>query len=122
MPSTDEICQLEAVVLAELVRARKLSPTEVVEAVLGRLAALEPRLHAFCTPTPDAARAAARRLEQDIMAGKDVGPMAGVPLGIKDLILTRGVRTVSGSVAYADFVPDEDDIVVERLRAAGAIG
>ncbi len=122
MPNNDEICRLDAVALAGLVRARKLSPVEVVEAVLDRMQTLEPRLHAFCTPTPGVARADARRLERDIMAGKDVGPMAGVPLGIKDLVLTRGVRTVSGSLAYADFVPDEDDVVVERLRAAGAIG
>jgi len=122
MPKNDEICRLDAVALAGLVRARKLSPVEVVEAVLDRMQALEPRLHAFCTPTPDAARADARCLERDIMAGKDVGPMAGVPLWIKDLVLTRGIRTVSGSLAYADFVPDEDDVVVERLLAAGAIG
>jgi aspartyl-tRNA(Asn)/glutamyl-tRNA(Gln) amidotransferase subunit A len=121
MAKYDEICRLDAVTLAGLVRGRELSPVEVVDAVLDRMQMLEPRVHAFCTPTPDAARADARRLERDIMAGETVGPMVGVPLSIKDLVLTRGVRTVSGSVAYADFVPEEDDVVVERLREAGAI-
>ena len=82
---------------------------------------LEPHLHAFCTPTPDLARAEAKRIEQDIMRGDAIGPLAGVPVSIKDLIFTKGVRTVSGCVAYRDFVPDEDDIVVERLKAADAI-
>ena len=82
---------------------------------------LEPQLHAFCTPTPDLARAEARRIEQAIMRGDATGPLAGVPVSIKDLIFTKGIRTVSGCVAYRDFVPDEDDIVVERLKAADAI-
>ncbi len=119
--SDNEICRMDAVALARLVRDRRLSPVEVVDAVLARMERLEPELHAFCTPTPDAARAEARRLADRLASGADVGPLAGVPVGIKDLVATRGVRTVSGSHAYADFVPDEDDIVVERLKAADAI-
>src|SRR6185436_7013948 len=57
----------------------------------------------------------------DIAAGREVGPLAWVPTGVKDLIYTKGIRTASGSNAYADFVPDEDDVVVERITAAGAI-
>jgi aspartyl-tRNA(Asn)/glutamyl-tRNA(Gln) amidotransferase subunit A len=121
MASSDEICRLDAVALAGMVRAKTLSPVEIADAVLARMERLEPRLHAFCTPTPDLARAEARRVEAAIMAGQRVGPLAGVPVSIKDLILTRGVRTTSGSAAYADFVPDEDDVVVERLRAADAV-
>jgi aspartyl-tRNA(Asn)/glutamyl-tRNA(Gln) amidotransferase subunit A len=121
MDRAAEICRMDAVTLADRVRARQLSPVEVVEAVLDRMGRLEPVLHAFCTPTPDLARADARRIEAALMAGEAPGPLAGVPVSIKDLILTRGIRTVSGSVAYRDFVPDEDDVVVERLRAAGAV-
>ena len=55
------------------------------------------------------------------MAGEEVGPLAGVPVGIKDLVCTQGILTVSGSFAYKDFVPEEDDVVVERLRKAGAV-
>ncbi len=121
MASSAEICGMDAVTLAAHIRARRLSPVEVVDAVLDRMDRLEPILHAFCTPTPEAARADARRLEGQIMAGRPAGALAGVPVSIKDLLLTRGIPTVSGSVAYRDFVPDEDDIVVERLKAAGAV-
>lgn len=112
---------MDAVTIAQAVRQKKLSPVEVVDAHLARMDALEPKLHAFCTPTPDLARATAKRLERDIAAGKDVGPLAGVSVGIKDLVCTKGIPTVSGSIAYRDFVPDEDDVVVERLVAAGAV-
>ncbi len=119
--STNEICRMEATRLAGEIRARNLSAVEVVDAVLERMDRLEPTLHAFCTPTPDAAREAAKRIDGDLNAGRDAGPLAGVPVGIKDLVATKGVRTVMGSWAYADFVPDEDDVVVERLKGAGAI-
>ncbi len=121
MATTSEICELDAVTLADDVRSKRLSPVEVIDAVMGRMEKLEPILHAFCTPTLDAARADAKRIEADIAAGKDVGPLAGVPVGIKDLVATKGVRTASGSFAYKDFIPDEDDVVVERLKGAGAI-
>ncbi len=117
----NEICQMSAVDLAAQIRAKQVSPVEVIDAVLARMENLEPHLHAFCTPTPDLARAEAKRIEQDIMRGDAIGPLAGVPVSIKDLIFTKGVRTVSGGVAYRDFVPDEDDVVVERLKAADAI-
>ncbi len=116
-----ELCELDAITTARLVRERQVSPVAVTEAHIARMEALEPKLHAFCTPTPDLAREAARRLEQRIAAGEAVGPLAGVPVGIKDLVCTKGIRTVSGSFAYENFIPDEDDVVVERLKAADAI-
>jgi aspartyl-tRNA(Asn)/glutamyl-tRNA(Gln) amidotransferase subunit A len=119
--SNNEICRSDAVSLAGHIRAKRLSPVEVIDAVLERMDKLEPVLHAFCTPTPDRARADAKRIEGEIMAGREVGPLAGVPIGIKDLVMTKGVRSTSGSIIYKDFVPDEDDVVVERLKAAGAI-
>lgn len=121
MTSPNAICSMDAVTLARAVKRKELSPVEVIDAHLARMEALEPKLHAFCTPTPDLARAEAKRIESDIMAGREVGPLAGVPVGIKDLVCTKGIKTVSGSVAYKDFVPDEDDVVVERLKDAGAI-
>jgi len=121
MSTAKEICRMDAVTLAGHIRSKKLSPVEVIDAVLARMEKLEPILHAFCTPTPELARATAKKIEKDIMAGKPVGPLAGVPVGIKDLVCTKGIKTVSGSWAYADFVPDEDDVVVERLKDAGAV-
>ena len=116
-----EICCMTATDLAQKIRAKELSPTEVIEATLGRMERLEPSIHAFCTPTPDLALVEAKRIEQKIANGDEVGPLAGVPVGIKDLVCTAGIRTVSGSIAYENFMPDEDDVVVERLKAAGAI-
>ncbi|HEX2441185.1 MAG TPA: amidase family protein [Methylomirabilota bacterium] len=121
MATAGEICRMDAVTVAARVRARRLSPVEVIDAVLDRLERVDPVLHAFCTPAPEAARQDARAQEARLTKGEEVGPLAGVPVSIKDLILTRGLRTTSGSLAYRDFVPEEDDVVVERLRAAGAI-
>ena len=119
--SRDELCTIDAVTMAAEIRARRLSPVEVTQAVLERMERLEPTLHAYCTPTPELAMETARRVEAAIADGQQVGPLAGVPVAVKDLICTRGIRTVSGSRAYEDFVPDEDDVVVERLKAADAV-
>lgn len=119
--STYDICTMPATELADAVTSRTISPTEVVEAMAERMDAVEPVLHAFCTPTLDLAREQARDLERRLVAGDQVGPLAGVPVGIKDLVATKGIRTTSGSKAYENFVPDEDDIVVERLKAADAL-
>ena len=121
MANGNEICRMDAVTLAALIRSKKLSAMEVTDAVLARMEKLEPILHAFCTPTPEIAREAAKQIDKRIMANEEVGPLAGVPWGCKDLICTAGIKTTSGSVAYADFVPDEDDVVVERMRNAGAV-
>ena len=116
-----DICAMPATELAAAVRAGEISPVDVVQAVSDRMDAVEPVLHAFCTPTLDLARQQAEDLADRISAGGKVGPLAGVPIGIKDLVATRGIRTAMGSKAYEDFVPDEDDIVVERLKAADAV-
>jgi aspartyl-tRNA(Asn)/glutamyl-tRNA(Gln) amidotransferase subunit A len=116
-----EICAMPATDLAAAVRAGEISPVDVVQAVSDRMDSVEPVLHAFCTPTLDLARQQAADLADRIAAGGEVGPLAGVPVGIKDLVATKGIRTAMGSRAYEAFVPDEDDIVVERLKAADAI-
>jgi len=116
-----DIFAVGAVELARLVRQREISPVEIAEAFLSRQADLDPHLHAFCTLTQELTRAAARKIEADLAAQRPVGPLAGVPVAIKDLIATKGVRTAGGARAYAGFVPDEDDVVVERLLAAGAL-
>ena len=121
MAETNQICQMDTATLARSIAAKELSPPEAVEAVLDRLDRLDPTLHMFSTVVPDQAKDTARRIEADIAAGREVGPLAGVPTGVKDLVYTKGIRTASGSHSYADFVPDEDDVVVERIKAAGAI-
>ncbi|MEJ8570057.1 amidase [Microbaculum marinum] len=121
MSRTDDICSMDATAIARHVRERTVSAVEVTEAHLARMTALEPKLHAFCTPTPELALDTAKSIDAAIAAGDPVGPFAGVPVGVKDLICTAGIKTVSGSFAYEDFVPDEDDIVVERLKDAGCV-
>ncbi len=119
--SDNEICRLDAVSLAARIRSRALSAVEVTEAVLRRMDLLEPHIHAFCAPAHDLARATAKAVERRIMAGEPVGPLAGVPVGIKDLLATKDLPTVMGSPLYRGFTPDEDDIVVERLKQADAV-
>jgi len=121
MPSDRDLRQMDAGTIATLVRSKQISAAGVTEAALRRMNALEPHLHAFCTPTPEVARAAARAVDAKIAAGEDPGVLAGVPVGIKDLVATKGIATVMGSPWYRDFIPDEDDIVVERLKASRAI-
>ena len=107
--------------LAAAIRARRWSAAAVTEAALERIALLDAGLHAFCTLDADGARAQAARIDVRLAAGEDCGPLAGVPVAVKDLICTAGLRTTFGSRLYADHVPEEDDVVVERLRCAGAI-
>ncbi|MEQ8660734.1 MAG: amidase family protein, partial [Gammaproteobacteria bacterium] len=121
MSSAKEIGRMDARTLAARVRDRSLSAREVVAATLARIEALEPEIHAFYNVSAPPARADAAALDARIAAGEDPGLLAGVPVGIKDLVATAGVRTAMGSPLYRDFVPEEDDIVVERLQAAGAI-
>ncbi|MGZ8178845.1 amidase [Williamsia sp. SKLECPSW1] len=107
--------------LAGAVGRGEVTAASVIEQAAARMEMFDAELNAFCTPTPDVARAQAATIDADVAAGRAVGALAGVPYAVKDLICTRGTRTTSGSVAYRDFVPDEDDIVVERCTSAGAI-
>ena len=107
--------------LARLIAGKALSPVEVMAAALARLEALNPTLNAVCTPTPERAMDAAREAERAVMRGDALGPLHGVPTTIKDLALTKGIRTMAGSHVHADRVPDEDAPFVERLAQAGAI-
>jgi aspartyl-tRNA(Asn)/glutamyl-tRNA(Gln) amidotransferase subunit A len=105
----------------EAVRGKEVSPVEVVEALLKRIECLNPCLNAYCTIAADNARCQAQEAEAALLRGGPLGPLHGVPVAIKDLIFTQGIRTTSGSRLFQHFVPQQDAIVVERLRAAGAI-
>jgi aspartyl-tRNA(Asn)/glutamyl-tRNA(Gln) amidotransferase subunit A len=112
---------LTAVAIAQGVRAGDYTAAEVTEAALARMDATETSIHAFCTPAHELARKVAATIDAKVAAGEDPGPLAGVPVGIKDLVATKDLVTVMGSVMYRDFLPEEDDIVVTRLKAAGAV-
>jgi aspartyl-tRNA(Asn)/glutamyl-tRNA(Gln) amidotransferase subunit A len=107
--------------LAPLIRRREISPVEVTDAVLERVQRLNPRLNAFITVTADLARDEARAAEREIAAGRYRGPLHGIPYSLKDLYLTKGIRTTGGSRILRDHVPDEDSTVARRLRDAGGI-
>jgi len=108
---------------AAALRARRVSSVELTTASLARIESLEPRLNSFITVTAEAALARSRQADRELaeVPGAPRGPLHGIPIALKDLFLTRGVRTTCGSLVYTGFVPDYDAAVVERLEAAGAV-
>jgi len=119
---SDELCWMPAAQMAAAIRTKKLSPVEVMRAVLARIERVNPTLNAFVTPTADQALRDARAAERALMKkGAVLGPLHGVPFSTKDLVITKGIRTTFGTRLYADNVPTEDAPMVERLRAAGAL-
>ncbi|MBI1846852.1 MAG: amidase [Candidatus Rokubacteria bacterium] len=120
--TTNELAWMPATELAALVRKKKVSPVAVVEAVLDRIARVDKTLNAFCLLRGDEARKEAKAAERMLTRkGARLGPLHGVPFSVKDLVITRGVRTTFGTPLYRDNVPTEDAPIVERLRAAGGI-
>ena len=117
----DALLDEDATTLAALIRGGDVSAQEVTQAAINRMEQREPQIQAFCTATPQLALQQAAAVDAKRARGETLGALAGVPLAVKDLICTAGVKTTSGSHAYADFVPEEDDITVERLLAADAV-
>jgi aspartyl-tRNA(Asn)/glutamyl-tRNA(Gln) amidotransferase subunit A len=118
-PSELAFCSIAE--LAPRLAAGDISPVEVTEAVLARIAQYDARLNSYITVLADSARHAARAAEAAIQAGNYLGPLHGIPIAIKDLYATRGVRTTFGSPLFAEWVPDYDAAVVERLKRAGVV-
>ena len=116
-----DLCELGLVDLARQIESRLVSSTEVVEAALARLDRLDRQLNAFITVAHEQAREAARQADEELARGIYRGPLHGVPVSVKDLFFTAGLRTTGGSGILADWVPDEDSALVERLKAAGAV-
>src|SRR3954465_15233495 len=107
--------------LAAMIRNREVSPVEVISSTLSRIEQSQPQLNAFITIAADSAMQAAREAEAKVMRGAPLGPLHGVPIAVKDLVPTAGIRTTWGSLIFKDHVPDEDAVVVARLKRAGAI-
>jgi Asp-tRNA(Asn)/Glu-tRNA(Gln) amidotransferase A subunit family amidase len=116
-----DLCALSATEQARLVRTRAVSPVDLVEASLARIAAVNPRLNAFAFVFADEALAQAREAEAAITRGDVTGPLHGLPVDFKDFTPTRGQRTTLGSRCYEDWVPEADPVIVRRFKAAGAI-
>jgi amidase len=107
--------------LAAMIKARKVSPVEVLDAHLAVIAQANPKLNAIVTLAEPSAREQARAAEAAVLRGEEMGPLHGLPIGIKDIVHTAGIRTTFGSPLFKEFVPEEDAEVVRRLKAAGAI-
>src|SRR6266700_7593278 len=116
-----DLCFTPAGELARLYRARKVSPLDMMQVVLERIDLVNPRVNAIVTLDRDGALWQARRATAALKRGATLGPLHGIPVGIKDVTATKGIRTTYGSKLFEQHVPDEDAVVVERLKAAGAI-
>ncbi len=119
--TNSSIADLSASEQSRLIHNKSLSPVDLVQACLARIERFNPLLRAYITVCADAAVAAAREAEREIMAGRSRGPLHVLPFGVKDQLYTAGIRTTLGSKVLADHVPDHDATVITRLKAAGAI-
>ena len=121
MHSSSDLCAWPATELARAIAARAISAVEVMDAHLARIDHVNPAVNAVVTLLPDAARRGAEEADAAVARGDALGPLHGLPVAHKDLTWTKGIRTTFGCRAFERFVPDEDALIVERLRAAGAI-
>ena len=122
VPSSDDICFQSAVELASLIRRKELSAREVMQAHLRQIERLNPRVNAIITLLPeDQLMDQAMACDEALAHGRSLGPLHGLPVAVKDLFQTKGLRTTSGSVLHKDYVPDFDCLVVEREKQAGGI-
>src|SRR6266851_8868810 len=118
---SDDLTRMSIREVADLVRKKKVSPVELTTACLARIDRVNPALNAFITITAESALAQAREAEAEVKRGKWRGPLHGVPIALKDLFDTAGVRTTAASGVFKDRIPTEDAEVVRRLKAAGAV-
>jgi amidase len=119
--TASSICFMSTVEMAALIRARKLSAREALDAHLKQIERVNPKVNAIVTLVAEMAADAAAKADEMQAQKQNLGPLHGLPVAHKDLFETRGIRTTFGSLLYNDYVPAEDDIVVERIRRAGAI-
>jgi aspartyl-tRNA(Asn)/glutamyl-tRNA(Gln) amidotransferase subunit A len=119
--ANSELTFMSATTLAAAIRAKKVSPAELLQAVYARIHEVNPRINAFATLTEERALRAAKQAEDALMRGDPLGALHGLPISVKDLLLTRGVRTTFGSRIRENHIPQEDAPAVDKVVAAGAI-
>lgn len=117
----DDICFMPAHEMAEKIQTQEISSLEITEAIIERISKINPHLNAYCTPTFDLAREMAKKADERVRKGEKLGLLNGIPTSIKDLMQTKGIRTTYGSKLYESFIPDIDDIAVERLKREGCV-
>lgn len=116
-----ELAFLTATQLAPLIKSKQLSPVELTTHILNRIDTIDPTIRSYITPLPDRALEQAKEAENNIMHGRYIGPLHGIPLGIKDNFYTKGIRTTGGSKLFAHFIPDKTATAVKKLLAAGGV-
>ena len=121
MDKNDEILDLPATKLAALIRKKEISPVALIEVSITRIQALNPVLNAVVTDNFEAARREAKAAEKAVLEGEELGLLHGLPVGVKDLEITKGLRTTFGSKLFADNIPAHDQSSVAALRREGAI-
>jgi aspartyl-tRNA(Asn)/glutamyl-tRNA(Gln) amidotransferase subunit A len=119
--ATNELCFLSIAQLAEQIQKKAVSPVEVTQAYLDRIATIDPKLNSYLTITAERALQEARTAEAEIRANAYRGPLHGIPLAHKDIVDTKGIKTTCASKVLKDNVPDYDAAVIERLQAAGSV-
>src|ERR1035437_6006375 len=118
---TDGLCFLPATELAQRIRRKDLAARELMQATLAQIERLNPRLNAIVSLYAEQALAQAAAADEKQARGEALAPLHGLPIAHKDLMLTKGMRTTFGSPIYRAFIPDQNRLIVDRLRAAGAI-
>ncbi|MHA1468146.1 MAG: amidase, partial [Promethearchaeota archaeon] len=107
--------------MKEKIRTQELSALEITETLIERIKKINPIINAYCTTTFDMARDMAKNADERVKNNKDIPPLNGIPTSIKDLVPVKGVRTTFGSKIYENYIPDEDAVVVSRLKDAGCV-
>jgi len=117
--SKEDICFMSACDMADSIKRQELTSEEITEIIIERIEKINPLVNAYCTTTFDLAREMAKKADDMVKKGESVGILNGVPISIKDLMMTKGIRTTYGSKIYENNIPEEDEIVVKRLKDAG---
>jgi Asp-tRNA(Asn)/Glu-tRNA(Gln) amidotransferase A subunit family amidase len=117
----EELYFIPAYKLREMIKRREISSQEITEMMIDRIKKINPKLNAYCTPTFDLARAAAKDADEVVKKGGKLGLLHGIPISIKDEMPLKGVRTTFGSKLYENYIPEETDISVQRLQKAGSV-
>lgn len=117
----DDICFMSACDMAEKIKTQELSSQEITEVIIERIEKINPIINAYCTPTFDLARETAKKADEAVKKGEKLGLLHGVPTSIKDEVETKGIRSTFGCVIFENYIPEEDDVAVARLKDAGMV-
>ncbi|MEJ2296490.1 MAG: amidase, partial [Candidatus Lokiarchaeota archaeon] len=117
----EQICYLPAYEMKKMILSQELSSLEITEIIIERIKKINPKINAYCTPTFELARKMAKEADKAVTQRDNIPFLNGIPTSIKDLVMTGGIRTTFGSKLYENFIPEEDEEVIKRLKRAGCV-